>query len=267
MAQHDPIPPDRAAIRAGPAQRAFARHFSANRRELSGDRRARRLAEHLPPDRRSAVAGLGAQRDGRSRAARPDLCAAYLRRPAADRARPAFLRRRLDAGRRPHRGRAAIDPEPARVRRPCAIGRSGAWRSPDPAVRPDPRGRRGADRQIQYAPQAYRVRAAGTRARAGRAGRRGRPGREPRPDLAARRSPVRADGSDQLPQRAHPRPHARRSAARARNRAGAWPRRARPVDAEGDRRRARELVGRRDRGPAVDRARSRQSARGPARAR
>ncbi len=40
------------------------------------------------------VAGLGAQRHGGSRAARADLCAAYLGRPAADRARPALLRRR-----------------------------------------------------------------------------------------------------------------------------------------------------------------------------
>ncbi len=44
---------------------------------------------------------------------------------------------------------AAVDPEPARVRRPGAIGRGRAWRSPDAAVRPDPGGGGGADRQIQ----------------------------------------------------------------------------------------------------------------------
>ena len=45
---------------------------------------------------------------------------------------------------------------------------------------------RGADRQVQFAAQAHRVRAARAGARAGGAGRRGRPGREPRADAAAR---------------------------------------------------------------------------------
>src|SRR4051812_14503896 len=43
--------PDRAECRARPAQRALTRHFSSNRRELSHDRRTRRLAQHLAPDR------------------------------------------------------------------------------------------------------------------------------------------------------------------------------------------------------------------------
>src|SRR5664279_3238952 len=72
--------PDRAACGPGPTQRAFAGYFSSNRRELSGDRRTGRLAQHLAPDRDAAVAGLGAQRDVGSRGARPDLRAAYLGR-------------------------------------------------------------------------------------------------------------------------------------------------------------------------------------------
>ncbi len=163
VAHHDPIGLITPSCRACPAQRAFARYFSSNRRKLSRDRRARRLAEHLAADRGSAVAGLGAQRDGRPGTARPDLCAAHLGRPAADRTGPAVFRRCPDADRRPHRSRTAVDPEPARLRRPGAIGRGGAWRGADAAVRPDPRRRRGADRQIQFAAEAYRVRAAGTR--------------------------------------------------------------------------------------------------------
>src|ERR1700712_1054181 len=85
--------PDRAECGASPAQRAFARHFSSNRRELSRDRRTRRLAQYLAPDRDAAVAGLGAQRDVRPRAARPDLRAAHLGRPASGRTSPAVLRR------------------------------------------------------------------------------------------------------------------------------------------------------------------------------
>ncbi len=186
MAHHDPIGLIAPQCRPGPAQRAFARHFSANRRELSRDRRAGRLAQHLAPDRRAAVAGLGPQRDVGPRTARPDLCAAYLGRPAADRTRPALLRRCPDAGRRSHRAGAAVDPDPARVRRPGAIGRGSAWRSADAAVRADPRRGGGADRQIQFAAETYRVRAAGAGKGAGGAGRRGRPGREPRADAAAR---------------------------------------------------------------------------------
>ena len=93
---------------------------------------------------------------------------------------------------------AAVDPDPARLRRPGAIGRGGARRSLDAAVRPDPRRRRGADRQIQFAAETYRIRAAGAGTRAGGAGRRGRPGRKPRADAAARRSLVGADGSDAI---------------------------------------------------------------------
>src|SRR5437868_1651620 len=89
--------PDRAECGAGPAQRTLARYFSSNRRELSRDRRTRRLAQYLAPDLGAAVAGLGPQRHGGSRATRPDLCAAYLGGTAADRTRIAVFCRRADA--------------------------------------------------------------------------------------------------------------------------------------------------------------------------
>ena len=65
-------------------------------------------------------------------------------------------------------------------RRRRQVGRERADRGVGLAVRPDPRRRRGARRQVERAAQAHRVRAARAGARAGRAGRRGRPGREPR---------------------------------------------------------------------------------------
>src|SRR6185312_12410064 len=91
--------PVNAAGGARPAQPAFAGNFSPDSRKLSCDRRTRRLAQHFAPDRGAIVAGLGAQRDGRSRAARPDLRAAYLGWAAADGTRLAILRGRLDADR------------------------------------------------------------------------------------------------------------------------------------------------------------------------
>src|SRR6185295_14039839 len=80
--------PDRAARRARPAQRALARHFSSNRRELSRDRRTRWLTQYFPSDCGAAVAGFRAQRDVGPRAARPDLCAAHFGGTIADRTRP-----------------------------------------------------------------------------------------------------------------------------------------------------------------------------------
>src|SRR4030081_1441115 len=77
--------PHSAECGARPAQRALAGHISSNRRELSGDRRTRRFAQHFAPDRGAVVTGLGAQRNVGSGTARPDLRAAYLGRPAADR--------------------------------------------------------------------------------------------------------------------------------------------------------------------------------------
>ena len=66
----------------------------------------------------AAVARLGPQRDDRPGAARPDLFAAHLGRPAADRARPALLRRCADADRRHQRERPPRDRGAGRGRRP-----------------------------------------------------------------------------------------------------------------------------------------------------
>src|SRR3954454_12905449 len=90
--------PDRAECGARPAQRALARYISSNRRELSRNRRTRRFAQYFAPDRGSAIVGLGAQCDVGSRATRPDLRAAHLGRPAADRTGLTFFCRCLDAG-------------------------------------------------------------------------------------------------------------------------------------------------------------------------
>ena len=114
---------------------------------------------------------------------------------------------------------AAVDPDPACLGRQGAIGRGRARRSADAAVRPDPGRGGGADRQIQFAAETYRIRAAGAGAGAGGAGRRGRPGREPRADAAAGRSLLGAHRSHQFSQCADSRPNAGGGAARTRNRA------------------------------------------------
>ena len=181
------------AGRPRPAQRALARDLPPDRRELSGDRRAGRLAQsraHHPDD---AVAGLGAQRDGGPGAAGPRLRAAHLRGPAADRTGLALLRRRADAGRRSHRQRPQGDRGAGGRRRHRRIGGLRAQRGLRHAVRTDPRRRRGADGKVEYAAQAHRVRAAGAGARAGGAGVRGRAGREPHPEPAARAAELGAD--------------------------------------------------------------------------
>ncbi len=227
------------------AQRALARDFPPDRRELSDDRRAGRLAQSgaHPADR--AVAGLGAQRDVGPRAARPDLCAAYLGRPAADRARPALFRRRADGGRRSHRRRPPLDRGAGRRRRQQQVAGVDPHRGLADAVGADPLRQHRAHRQEQRAAQAHRIRAARSRARAGGAGGRGRRGREPRAQYPGRPADLGADRGRQLPQRAHPRPHAGRAAQRDRERGQAGPGRARPVDAEGHRGRLCQLVGRR----------------------
>src|SRR5262245_36747310 len=68
------------------AQRPLARDLPPDRRELSRDRRPGRLAQPVTADPNPAVARIGAQRDGRPRAARLDLCAAHLGRTPTDRA-------------------------------------------------------------------------------------------------------------------------------------------------------------------------------------
>ena len=204
------VPIGQHADQPGAAQRALARDFPADRRELSDDRRAARLAQPVAADHHAAVAGLGAQRHGRPRAARPDLCAAHLGGPAADRTGAALLRRCADAGRRPQRERAPPDRVAGRRRR--QVGRERADRGVGPAVRAHARRRRGADREVERAAEEHRVRAARARARAGRAGRRGRPGREPRRQPAGRPADLGAGRGRQLPQRAHPRQDAGRGA-------------------------------------------------------
>src|SRR5262249_36046601 len=84
-----------------PAQRALARYFPTDRRELPRHRRTRGLAQYFTLDHDPAVACVRAQRDVGSGAARPHLCAAHLGWAAADRARLAFLRRCIDGDRRP----------------------------------------------------------------------------------------------------------------------------------------------------------------------
>ena len=153
------------------------------------------------------------------------LCAAHLGRPAADRAGPALLRRCADADRRSHRERPQGDRGAGRRRRHREVGGIGAQRCLRHAVRTVPRGRRRAGGEVEHAAQAHRVRAARARARPGGAGLGGRAGREPHPRPAARAADLGAVGSHQLPQRAHPRPHA---APRRASSSSARSRRARP---------------------------------------
>ena len=87
-------PTRRRIRRPGEPERALARNLPPHRRILSFDRRAGRIAAPVAHAADLAVAGLGAQRDAGSRGARPHLRAARQRRPAADPARPALLRRR-----------------------------------------------------------------------------------------------------------------------------------------------------------------------------
>src|SRR3984957_9274688 len=65
------------------AQRALARDFSHDRRELSGHRRARRIAQFGAHSADDPVAGVRAQRHVGPRAARPCLRAAHLGGPSA----------------------------------------------------------------------------------------------------------------------------------------------------------------------------------------
>ena len=200
------VPDRQSQVEPRADQRALARDLPPDRRELSGDRRAGRLAQHLAPDHDAAVAGLGAQRDVGPRAARPHLCAAHLGRTAADRAGLALLRRCADGDRRPRRRRPARHGGQGRGRR--QVHGRGAQRGLRHALRPHARGRRGAGGEVERAAQAHRVRAARARARAGRAGAGGRPGREPHHHHPGRAADLRAHRGLELPQRARARPHA-----------------------------------------------------------
>src|ERR1019366_196673 len=85
-----------------------------------------------------AVAGLVAQRDVGPRAARPDLRPAYLGRPAADRTRPALLRRCADADRRSDRERPPLDRSPGGGHRQRQVAGNRADRSFAEFVRLEP---------------------------------------------------------------------------------------------------------------------------------
>ena len=74
-------------VRAAEAQRALAHHLPADRRDLSGDRRAGRLAQPVARTAHDAVAGLDPQRHVGPRASGAHLRAAHLGRPPADRDR------------------------------------------------------------------------------------------------------------------------------------------------------------------------------------
>ena len=204
MATHD-VPIGARPSRACAAQRALARDFPPGGRELSGDRRAGRLAQSVAHHSDDVVAGFGAQRDVGSGTGRPGLCAAYFGGPAADREGAALLRRCADADRRSHRKRSQRHRGAGRRLRPGKIGRDGADRSLRAAVRPHPRRRRRADGEIQRAAQACRVRAARAGTGFGRAGRRGRPGREPRAQRAGGLADLGADRGLEFPQRPYPR--------------------------------------------------------------
>ena len=230
----------------GSAQRALARDLSPDRRELSGDRRAGRLAQSVAHPADDAVAGVGAQRHVRSGTARPRLCAAYLGRAAADRVRAAFLRRRPDADRRSDRARSQGDRGAGRRLGSGQVGRVGADRSVRASLRAQPRRRRRADREIEPAIEAHRVRPARARARTRGSRRRGRPGRKSRSQYPGRPADVGADRGRQFPQRPHPRPHSARGQGRDRAAARGGPGRARCAHSEDRRRRPRQLVGRRN---------------------
>ena len=181
-------PPERARqpVRAAEAQRALAHHLPADRRELSGHRRSGRLAQPVAPSAHDAVAGLDPQRHVGPGAPGPDLRAAHLGRPAADRGGPAHVRRRPARDRRPHRRRAPPD-RGAAAHQAREVGRAGAERRRRDDLRPVALRRRGARRQAGEQAQAHRVRAARARQGAGRPGRR-RPERREPGDRPARRA-------------------------------------------------------------------------------
>ena len=164
---------------------------------------SRNLSRILPI---AAVAGLGAQRDVGPRAARPDLCAAHLGRPAADRARPALLRRCADGGRR-SRPKATAARSRRRSPAPAAASR---WKSILTEASQMLSGLTRAAGVVLTAKTNVRlkhiefVRLEPERALAVLVAR-GRPGREPRAQRAGRPADLGADRGRQLPQRAHPR--------------------------------------------------------------
>ena len=122
----------------------------------------------------------------------------------------------------------------------------GADRSVCASLRAQPRRRRRADREIEPAIEAHRVRPARARARTRGSRRRGRPGRKSRSQHPGRPANVGADRGRQFPQRPHPRPYSARGQGRDRAAARGGPGRARCAHSEDHRRRPRQLVGRRN---------------------
>ena len=201
---------DREPVRAAEAQRALAHHLPADRRDLSGHRRAGRLAQSVARPADGAVAGLDPQRHVGPGAPGLHLRAPHLGRPPADRDGLAHVRRRPARARRPDRRRAPPD-RGADRHQARAVAGAGADRSRRDDLRPLALRRRRAHRQAGEQDQAHRVRAAGARQGPGGAGRRRPARREPRHRPAAGPHPVEPVGGRQLPQRARARPHARRS--------------------------------------------------------
>ena len=89
-----------------------------------------------------------------------DLRAAHLGRPAADRARPALLRRRSDGDRRPHRGRTPRDRGAGRRRRRREIDGSVLNEASGMLSGLTRARRRRACREVEAPAQAHRFRAA-----------------------------------------------------------------------------------------------------------
>jgi len=139
-----------------PASRRFAQYFAPDRVPLSpaSVRNVMSDLEQLWADLRAAKKHLG--------------------RPVADRTGSAFFVDALMQVGDLTEAEAAVDPEPADDRRQAQSVEAAVGRSPDAAVGPDPGRGGGADREIQFAAQAYRIRAARAGAGAGVAGRRGR---------------------------------------------------------------------------------------------
>ena len=219
-----PHHPPGSPLRAAEAQRALAHHLPADRRELSGDRRSRRLAQSGAPPADDAVAGLDPQRHVGPGASGAHLRPAHLGGPAADRGGPQAVRRRAAGDRRPHRRRAPPDRGPAQD--PAReVRRAGARRRRRDDLRPVGLRRRGPRRQAGEQAQARGVCAAGARQGAGGAGRRRPERREPRDRSARRSAAVEPHRGRQLSQRPHSRPDPARGPGQDGKGAGLAPRR------------------------------------------
>ena len=156
-----------------------------------------------------AVAGLGPQRDAGPRGARAHLRPAHQRRPAADPAGPALLRRRAARVRRPRPGGAGADRQPGARRRRGRRLRRRAGRDHQHAFGPHPRRRRRADDQDRPCRSSTSNSCASSRRRRWRCW----SARTARSRTASSSTPAGMPASDarrggQLSERPGPRPHA-----------------------------------------------------------